>query len=221
MNTTRQNTMARNSQAQNNQSSPHYNQVDKSPTKRGTKRGNSELDDADIERSRKHGKRLTTKEEVSLFEICNRNAHTFGKRSDICNWWRIVAEEFTHAHGRPYSWHSVRRKVEMVTKQRVKFLDDQRSHGLTGAHLTEDSMNPQWCAVLDAWIPTWQRWEQAETQRIAKRDEMIRRRSLAVKPDDLGPSIFKCSGVCMLRLIVLTLIEWGFDRVGSCMMRSS
>lgn len=37
-------------------------------------------------------------------------------------------------------------------------------------------MNPQWCKVLDAWIPNWQRWEEAEARRIAKRDEMIMRR---------------------------------------------
>ncbi|KAJ5093349.1 hypothetical protein N7456_009210 [Penicillium angulare] len=177
--------MTQSNQAQNNKDLPYSNRNDKSPlAKRGTKRSHPEAEEAEIETSRKHGKRLTTKEEVSLFEICNQNAHTFGKRSDICNWWRTIAEEFTRAHGRPYSWHSVRRKVEMVTKQRLKFLEDQRSRELTGATLTEDSMNPQWCAVLDAWMPTWQRWEQAEIQRIAKRDEMIRRRSSVVRADD-------------------------------------
>ncbi|KAJ5272791.1 hypothetical protein N7478_007916 [Penicillium angulare] len=174
-------------QPRNNQNLPSSNRKDNSPpTKRGTKRSHTEIDETEIEISRKHGKRLTTKEEVSLFEICNKNAHTFGKRSDICNWWRTIAEEFTRAHGRPYSWHSVRRKVEMVTKQRLKFLEDQSSRELTGVTLTEDSMNPQWCAVLDAWMPTWIRWEQAEIQRIAKRDEMIRRRSSVIRPDDQG-----------------------------------
>ncbi|KAJ5584173.1 uncharacterized protein N7459_003973 [Penicillium hispanicum] len=145
-----------------------------------------ELDaENDGDMPRKHGKRLTTKEEVSLFEICNRHADSFGKRSDICNWWKTIAAEFTHAHGRPYSWHSVRRKVEIVTKQRVKFLEDQRQRQreMSGANLVEDLMNPQWCAVLDTWIPTWQRWEEAEARRIAKRDEMIRRRS-HTKPGD-------------------------------------
>lgn len=143
---------------------------------RGTKRQRSVDDDGDA--SRKHGKRLTTREEVSLFEICNRHAESFGKRSDICNWWRGVAEEFTRAHGRPYSWHSVRRKVELVTKQRVKFLEDRRQQrAISGAQLSEDSMNPQWCAVLDMWIPTWARWQASEARRIEKRDEMIRRRS--------------------------------------------
>ncbi|KAJ5693232.1 hypothetical protein N7462_002655 [Penicillium macrosclerotiorum] len=152
-------------------------------------RGLKRVHDLDAENygdmPRKHGKRLTTKEEVSLFEICNRHADSFGKRSDICNWWKTVAAEFTHAHGRPYSWHSVRRKVEMVTKQRVKFLEDQkqRQRDQFGASLTEELMNPQWCAVLDSWIPTWQRWEEAEARRIAKRDEMMRRRS-QLKPGD-------------------------------------
>lgn len=37
-------------------------------------------------------------------------------------------------------------------------------------------MNPQWLAAVDAWIPTWQRWEEAENRRIAKRDELKKRR---------------------------------------------
>ncbi|PLB45432.1 hypothetical protein P170DRAFT_439193 [Aspergillus steynii IBT 23096] len=117
--------------------------------------------------SRKHGKRLTTKEEVSLFDICNRHAEEFGQRSNLCNWWRTVTAEFTHEQGHPYSWHSVRRKVELVTKQRMKFLHDQREKGGTEA---DDMSNPRWRASVDAWIPTWQRWEDAEARRIEKRD---------------------------------------------------
>ncbi|OQE26494.1 hypothetical protein PENSTE_c005G08532 [Penicillium steckii] len=149
---------------------------------RGTKRPAENEED---EGSRKHGKRLTTKEEVSLFDLCNRHADTFGKRSDICNWWKTIATEFTLLHGRPYSWHSVRRKVEAVTKQRIKFLDEQRQRqrDFSGSNTLEDVMNPQWCAVLDTWIPNWQRWEESEARRIAKRDEMIMRRR-SNKPSD-------------------------------------
>ncbi|KAI9039055.1 mitochondrial 37S ribosomal uS4m domain-containing protein [Aspergillus affinis] len=117
--------------------------------------------------SRKHGKRLTTKEEVSLFDICNRHAEEFGQRSNLCNWWRTVTAEFTSEQGHPYSWHSVRRKVELVTKQRMKFLEDQREKGGSKA---DDMSNPRWRASVDAWIPTWQRWEDAEARRIEKRD---------------------------------------------------
>ncbi|KAH8423038.1 uncharacterized protein LDX57_000794 [Aspergillus melleus] len=117
--------------------------------------------------SRKHGKRLTTKEEVSLFDICNRHAEEFGQRSNLCNWWRTVTAEFTSEQGHPYSWHSVRRKVEIVTKQRMKFLEDQREKGGSEA---DDMSNPRWRASVDAWIPTWQRWEDAEARRIEKRD---------------------------------------------------
>jgi hypothetical protein len=154
---------------------------------RGIKRGR-EIDSEDGDTSRKHGKRLTTKEEVSLFELCNRHADTFGKRSDICNWWKTIAAEFTRIHGRPYSWHSVRRKVEVVTKQRIKFLEDQqqRQLALSGHSPVPDLMNPQWCAVLDSWIPTWQRWEEAEAQRISKRDEIIRRRSHSKPQPEIG-----------------------------------
>ncbi|KAI9376653.1 hypothetical protein BJX61DRAFT_153127 [Aspergillus egyptiacus] len=116
---------------------------------------------------RKHGKRLTTKEEVSLFEICNRHAADFGRRSNLCKWWMTVTMEFTRGQKHPYSWHSVRRKVELVTKQRMKFLEEQRDKGGTEA---EDLSNPRWRAVVDAWIPTWQRWEEAEAARIEKRD---------------------------------------------------
>lgn len=123
--------------------------------------------------TRKHGKRLTTAEEVSLFDICNRHAGEFGQRSSLCKWWINVTAEFTRDQGHPYSWHSVRRKVEMVTKQRMKFLEEQREKGTTGrssGSSSEDLSNPRWRAVVDAWIPTWQRWEDAEAKRIEKRD---------------------------------------------------
>ncbi|KAE8378677.1 hypothetical protein BDV26DRAFT_260979 [Aspergillus bertholletiae] len=116
---------------------------------------------------RKHGKRLTTLEEVSLFNICNRHAEEFGQRSNLCKWWMTVTAEFTHDQGHPYSWHSVRRKVELVTKQRMKFLEEQREKG--GSE-NEDLSNPRWRSAVDAWIPTWQRWEEAEARRIEKRD---------------------------------------------------
>ncbi|RHZ53684.1 hypothetical protein CDV55_104158 [Aspergillus turcosus] len=121
---------------------------------------------------RKHGKRLTTKEEVSLFDICNRHAGEFGQRSNLCKWWKTVTEEFTRDQGHPYSWHSVRRKVEIVTKQRMKFLEEQREKGGTDA---DDLSNPRWRAAVDAWIPTWQRWEEAEARRIERRDSRARK----------------------------------------------
>ncbi|OOF96151.1 hypothetical protein ASPCADRAFT_405812 [Aspergillus carbonarius ITEM 5010] len=117
--------------------------------------------------SRKHGKRLTTLEEVSLFNICNRHASEFGQRSNLCKWWMTVTAEFTQDQGHPYSWHSVRRKVELVTKQRMKFLDEQRDKGTDAS---EDLSHTQWRTAVDAWIPTWQRWEEAEARRIQKRD---------------------------------------------------
>jgi hypothetical protein len=141
---------------------------------RGTKRRQENLED---ESSRQH-RRLTTKEEVALFDICNLNADTFGNRSNLCKWWQSIATEFqrTH-HGRSYSWHSVRRKVELVTRQRIKFLEDQRTRttNVPGS-VAEEFMNPHWLAAVDAWIPTWQRWEEAENRRITKRDEIKKRR---------------------------------------------
>ncbi|KAE8150764.1 hypothetical protein BDV25DRAFT_139521 [Aspergillus avenaceus] len=116
---------------------------------------------------RKHGKRLTTLEEVSLFDICNQHAREFGQRSNLCKWWMTVTAEFTRDQGHPYSWHSVRRKVELVTKQRMKYLEEQREKGSSA---NEDLSNPRWRAAVDAWIPTWQRWEDAEARRIEKRD---------------------------------------------------
>jgi hypothetical protein len=156
------------------------------PPTRGMKRTHDFDPEDDGDTPRKGWKRLTTKEEVTLFEICNRNADSFGRRSDLCNWWKTVATEFSHANGRPYSWHSVRRKVEMVTKKRIQFLEDQqqRQRDFSGANAVPDVMNPQWCAVLDVWIPTWQHWEESEARRIAKRDTVNRRRSRN-KPDDM------------------------------------
>ncbi|KAK4870339.1 hypothetical protein LT330_005393 [Penicillium expansum] len=148
-----------------------------STTNRGRKRNHIDDDEIDGDTSRQH-RRLTTKEEVALFEICNRNADTFGSRSNLCKWWISIAAEFKRTHeGRSYSWHSVRRKVEMVTRQRIKFLGDQRQRGSNAPGSTaEELMNPQWLAAVDAWLPTWQRWEEAENRRIAKRDEIKKRR---------------------------------------------
>ncbi|CAG8044486.1 unnamed protein product [Penicillium salamii] len=141
---------------------------------RGTKRSHETTED---DSSRQH-RRLTTKEEVALFDICNQHADTFGSRSNLCKWWQSVATEFqrTH-HGRSYSWHSVRRKVEVVTRQRIKFLEDRRNRTTNApSSAAEELMNPQWLAAVDAWIPTWQRWEESENRRIAKRDEIKKRR---------------------------------------------
>ena len=136
-------------------------------------------------------KRLTTAEEVSLFEICNRHADTFGHRSKLCEWWITVANEFTQKQGFPYSWHSVRRKVEIMSKQRLKFLrargqnnsndgnDDNTAEAAAGG----DPSYPQWRAVVDAWIPNWQRWEDAEARRIRKRDSRNSRKRK--EPTDL------------------------------------
>ncbi|KAJ5927399.1 hypothetical protein N7516_009172 [Penicillium verrucosum] len=148
-----------------------------STTNRGTKRNHNDDDELDGDSSRQH-RRLTTKEEVALFEICNQNADTFGSRSNLCKWWISIAAEFKRTHeGRSYSWHSVRRKVEMVTRQRIKFLEDQRQRGSNAPGSTaEELMNPQWLAAVDAWLPTWQRWEEAENRRIARRDEIKKRR---------------------------------------------
>lgn len=147
--------------------------------RRGTARNNINfgigLVDEDQER-RRGGKRLTTKEEILLFEICIRHAGTFGRRSSICDWWRAVAAEFTLNTGRAYSWHSVRRKVDGVATQRDKFLKNKNKDN---ASYNQDSMNPRWCEVLDEWLPTWRVWEDSEAKRIAKRDELVKRRSMA------------------------------------------
>lgn len=154
---------------------------------RGTKRLHTHEGDGDgdldTDTPRKHGKRLTTKEEVSLFEICNSHATSFGHRSNLCNWWKTVTAEFTRAHGHPYSWHSVRRKVELVTKQRIKFLEGQMSH--PGSVAADDVSNPQWRAAVDEWIPTWRRWEEAEARRIEKRDSCRSRRRKKIQSWDL------------------------------------
>ncbi|OAX77666.1 hypothetical protein ACJ72_08032 [Emergomyces africanus] len=103
------------------------------------------------ETPRKHGKRLTTREETALFEICNRHASSFGERNRLCEWWLNVTQEFTASEGHPYSWHSVRRKVELVTQQRIKFLA-----GLDGKR-GDDQADAAWSAAVDSWIPSWKR----------------------------------------------------------------
>jgi len=64
----------------------------------------------------------------------------------------------------------------MVTRQRIKFLEEHRNRATAPASAAEEFMNPQWLAAVDTWIPTWQRWEEAENRRIAKRDEIKKRR---------------------------------------------
>ncbi|KAJ5216931.1 hypothetical protein N7468_009939 [Penicillium chermesinum] len=147
---------------------------DKPGDSRGTKRGHEtrETEPGSDKEPRRSGKRLTTKEEILLFEICIRHADTFGKRSEICDWWR-------------YSWHSVRRKVENVTKRRDQFLRDTKS----SASHSQEQMNPRWREVLDEWLPTWRRWEEAEAKRIAKRDEMLMRRTSAHHQSQAQPQV--------------------------------
>ncbi|KAF4226573.1 hypothetical protein CNMCM8980_008424 [Aspergillus fumigatiaffinis] len=54
----------------------------------------------------------------------------------------------------------------------MKFLEEQREKGGTDA---DDLSNPRWRAAVDAWIPTWQRWEEAEARRIERRDLRARK----------------------------------------------
>lgn len=142
-----------------------------------------------------YARRLTPKEEIKLFEICNRHAATFGERSKLCEWWRTVAREFTTEHGHPYSWHSVRRKVELVTKQRMKELAEQKAAAAAAAAAggggdeassaaavaaaaaaaaarngMDEPLLSEWRKVVDEWIPTWERFTEAEKKRIEVRD---------------------------------------------------
>lgn len=110
---------------------------------------------------KKRGRLLTTSEETSLFQICNRHASTFGEHDRLCQWWATVASEFTAETGHPYSWHSVRRKVELVTKQRIKFLATLRESG--GVDRAEEG----WGKALEMWIPSWERFQGQEAQRSA------------------------------------------------------
>lgn len=121
-------------------------------------------------------KRLKTNEEICLFQICNRHGATFGERNKICEWWRTITEEFTKEQGHPYSWHSVRRKVESVTKQRMRVLAEQKRQREQGQEVTEDKSDPAWRTVLDAWIPHWERFEEAERKRIEVRDSYLLKR---------------------------------------------
>jgi hypothetical protein len=109
-----------------------------------------------------YGKRLNFREQVVLFEICNKYKFSFGERSKLCEWWRTVTEEFCRDINGPYSWHSVRRKVEQVTKQRIK----QRSE----EEKTTDSYPDDLCKVVDEFIPVWSKFEASEKRRIEVRD---------------------------------------------------
>lgn len=77
-----------------------------------------------------------------------------------------------------------------MTKQRMKFLMEQREKvggggGAGGGGVgSEDLSNPQWRATIDAWIPTWRRWEEAEAKRIKKRDSRKSRKRKGRESDD-------------------------------------
>ncbi|QKX64265.1 uncharacterized protein TRUGW13939_11438 [Talaromyces rugulosus] len=109
-----------------------------------------------------YGKRLNFREQVVLFEICNKYKSTFGERSKLCEWWRTVTEEFCRDINGPYSWHSVRRKVEQVTKQRIKQRSDEEN--------PTDSYPDDLCKVVDEFIPVWSKFEASEKRRIEVRD---------------------------------------------------
>lgn len=110
---------------------------------------------------KKRGRLLTIAEETCLFQICNRHASTFGEHDRLCQWWATVATEFTSETGHPYSWHSVRRKVELVTKQRIKLLETLRESG------EADRAEEGWKKALEMWIPAWERFQEQEVQRSA------------------------------------------------------
>lgn len=127
---------------------------------------------------RKHGKRLTTREETALFEICNRNAPTFGERNRLCEWWLNVTRQFIASQGHPYSWHSVRRKVELVTHQRMKFLaslDGKRG---------EDQSDSTWRNAVDSWIPVWKRFQEQESERVNAKQGKRGRKRKSTAPQD-------------------------------------
>lgn len=126
--------------------------------------------------AQQHHKRLKTDEEISLFRICNRHGAAFGERNKLCEWWRTVTDEFTKEQGHPYSWHSVRRKVETVTKQRMRVLAQQKKQRELGQEITDDKSDSLWREVLDAWLPHWERFEEAERRRIEVRDSYLLKR---------------------------------------------
>jgi hypothetical protein len=113
-----------------------------------------------------HARRLNTEEEIKLFEICIKHSSTFGERSKLCEWWKNIANEFIENYGGPYSWHSVRRKVDLVTRQRIKYLAD-----LKEGKIEADQATDPWKKVLDEWIPTWEKFEVSEKRRIEVRDQ--------------------------------------------------
>ncbi|CRG83167.1 hypothetical protein PISL3812_00516 [Talaromyces islandicus] len=124
-----------------------------------------------------YGKRLNFKEQVLLFEICNKYKSTFGERSKLCEWWRTVTDEFCREINGPYSWHSVRRKVEQVTKQRVKQRSDEES-------TARDQYPDDLCKVVDEFIPVWTKFEASEKRRIEVRDS----RAASAKKRKLPPT---------------------------------
>ncbi|KAF3483668.1 uncharacterized protein GIQ15_02992 [Arthroderma uncinatum] len=92
-----------------------------------------------------------------------------------------ITLEFNRIEGHPYSWHSVRRKVEFVTQQRIKFLNGM------GGKRGDDQADAAWSAAVDAWVPVWRRFQQQETERIsAKQGKRGRKRkSIAVDAPNL------------------------------------
>ncbi|KAM5464975.1 Transcription factor rbf1 (RPG-box-binding factor) (Repressor-activator protein 1) [Microsporum ferrugineum] len=92
-----------------------------------------------------------------------------------------ITLEFNRIEGHPYSWHSVRRKVEFVTQQRIKFLNGM------GGKRGDDQADAAWSAAVDAWVPVWRRFQQQETERIsAKQGKRGRKRkSIAVDAANL------------------------------------
>lgn len=133
-----------------------------------------------------HARRLNTEEEIKLFELCIKHSSTFGERSKLCEWWKNIANEFIENYGGPYSWHSVRRKVDLVTRQRIKYLAD-----LKEGKIEADQATDPWKKVLDEWIPTWEKFEMSEKRRIEVRDQraaMRKRKEPPVAASGSSPS---------------------------------
>lgn len=131
-----------------------------------------------------HARRLNTEEEIKLFELCIKHSSTFGERSKLCEWWKNIANEFIENYGGPYSWHSVRRKVDLVTRQRIKYLADLKE----GKIETDQATDP-WKRVLDEWIPTWEKFEVSEKRRIEVRDQRAAMRKRKEPPSSVASGV--------------------------------
>src|SRR6266487_4924088 len=102
-------------------------------------------------------------DEILLFQLCLQHSESF--RSSLRNrkqFWIKISGLFERTAKRPYSWQSVKRKIEDLTSKRKVILEAEET-GTT--QISEDPLDQ----VIDQWLEIWNAAEEEKkNQKLSK-----------------------------------------------------